>query len=201
MYSTSYWCGKFGERAKAKSICHLSSASPMVNGEMEEGKWNEEVETWLNSSERRAIEIIARSVGIFTVLGAVYIIQDITKDAERRKRTKNRIMLFMSICDLIAVFFGSVIGTTMVPKWTGVPGAVGNQLSCDVQGFLSYASGSASGLFNISLALCYLLMVRHKYSDERLHELEPYFLYTPLVLSIMLAITGLPFEIYNFYGA
>jgi hypothetical protein len=172
----------------------------MVNGEMEEGKWNEEVEAWLNSSERRAIEIIARSVGIFTVLGAGYIIQDITKDAERRKRTKNRIMLVMSICDLMTAFCGSVIGTTMVPEWTGVPGAMGNQLTCDIQGFFAYASGLASGMFNVSLALCYLLMVRHKYSDERLHGLEPYFLYTPLVLSIMLAIPGFPFRIYNFYG-
>jgi cytochrome bd-type quinol oxidase subunit 2 len=167
---------------------------------MEIEEWNSFIETWLNSSERRAIEIIARSVGIFTILGAGYIIQDITKDAARRKRTKNRIMLFMSISDLMAAFFGSVLGTLMVPEWTGVPGAMGNQLSCDIQGFFAYASGLASGMFNVSLALCYLLMVRHEYSDERLHELESYFLYTPLVLSIIIAIPGLPFRIYNFYG-
>ena len=39
--------------------------------------------------------------GILTILGAGYIIQDIAKDAARRKPTKNRIILVMSSCDFL----------------------------------------------------------------------------------------------------
>jgi hypothetical protein len=92
------------------------------------------------------------------------------------------------------------MGPVMVPKGIGVPGAVGNQLSCDVQGFLAYVSGAASEMLNVSLALCYLLMVRYEYDDERLHKLEPYFLYVPLSASLIMAVSGLTFGIYNFNG-
>ena len=109
-------------------------------------------------------------------------------------------MLFMSSFDFLWAFVNSVMGPAMVPKGIGVPGAVGNQLSCDVQGFLAYVSGAASEMLNVSLALCYLLMVRYEYDDERLHKLEPYFLYVPLSASLIMAVSGLTFGIYNFNG-
>jgi hypothetical protein len=166
-------------------------------------EWNQTIETWLNSSERRFLVIVVKVVGILTILGAGYIIQDIAKDAARRKPTKNRIMLFMSSCDFLNAFVTSVIGKAMVPKGIGigVSGAVGNQLTCDVQGFLTFVTGAASALYNVSLALCYLLTVRYEYSDERLRVLEPYFLYLPIIVCLVIAITGLPFGIYNFNGS
>jgi hypothetical protein len=163
-------------------------------------EWNRAIEGWFNSSEYRASAIIARSAGALTILGAGYIIQDIFKDATRRKPTRNRIMLLMSSCDFLTVFFSAIIGPAMVPKRTGVPGAVGNQLSCDVQGFLVYAAAAASGLYNVSLALCYLLIVRYEYSEEKLRTLQPYFLHIPPVASLLITIPGLPFGSYNFDG-
>ena len=139
---------------------------------------------------------------MLTLLGASYIIQDITKGAARRKLTKNRIILFMSICDFISVFFSAVLGKLMIPKDTGVPGARGNEMSCDVQGFIAYVFGASSSLYNVSLALCYLLMVRYEYSDEQLRKFEPYvyFLYIPPVMCLIMAIPGLHFHIYNLYS-
>ena len=107
-------------------------------------------------------------------------------------------MLFMSSCDFLHAFVNSVIGPAMVPKEIGVLGAAGNQLSCNVQGCVAYASGATSGMLKVSLALCYLLMVRYEYSDDRLHKLEPYFLCIPLFTSLSMVIAGLPFKIYNF---
>jgi hypothetical protein len=106
----------------------------------------------------------------------------------------------MSACDFLNQFFHSVIGPAMVPKGIGVPGAVGNQLTCDIQGFLAYATGAASGLYNVSLAICYLLIVRYRYTDEQLRKLEPYFFYPPVSMFLLMAIAGLPFQIYNFNG-
>ena len=172
----------------------------MVAAESEIDEWNETVESRLNSPGHRNGVIGFRIAGILTILGAGYIIQDIAKDAARRKTTKNRIMLFMSCCDFLNGFVQSVIGPSMVPKEIGIPGAMGNQLTCDVQGFLVYVTVVASGLYNCSLALCYLLIVRYEYSDERLRVLEPYFLYMPIISCLVIAIAGLPFGIFNFDG-
>ena len=167
---------------------------------MEVEEWNENIQNWLNSTERQTIEIISRTAAILTVFGASYIIQDITKDATRRKETKNRIISFMSFCDLIAVFLGTVLSTVMVPKDIGVPGARGNQLSCTIQGLVINVFGPASGLYNVTLAIFYLLLVRFDYSDEKLRKLEPFFLYIPFVLSLIIAVPGGYFKVYNFSG-
>ena len=167
-------------------------------------EWNESIESKLNSSGHRNLVLVLRIAGILTILGAGYIIQDICKDEARRKTTKNKIIICMSSCDLLYAFFISVIGPAMVPKDTSigidVPGAMGNQLTCEVQGFVAQVTGSGSGLYNLSLALCYLLMVRYEYSDERLRMLESYFLYLPIISSLVVAIIGLPFGIFNFHG-
>jgi hypothetical protein len=167
-----------------------------MDSEIEE--WNRaRIEDILDSSGHRTFLRIA---GILTVICAGYIIQDVVKDAGRRKATKNRIILLMSVCDFLNQLFHSVIGSAMVPKDTGVPGAAGNQISCDVQGFVAYVGGAASGLYNVSLAICYLLMVRYRYTDEQLRKLEPYFLYPPIIMCLLMSIAGLPFQIYNFGG-
>lgn len=88
----------------------------------------------------------------------------------------------------------------MIPKGIGVPGAVGNQLTCDIQGFVALVTGTGSALYNVSLALCYLLIVRYEYSDKKLYKLEPYFLYLPMIVCLVIAISGLHFGIYNFTG-
>ena len=169
-----------------------------MNSEIEE--WNRAIEDKLDSSGHRALVIVLRIAGTLSVLGACYIIEDIVKDAARRKATKNRIMVLMSACDFLNQFLNSVIGPAMVPKGIGVPGAVGNQFTCDIQGFLAYVTGAASGLYNVSLAICYLLMVRYRNTDEQLRKLEPYFLYSPIIMCLLMSIAGLPCQIYNFGG-
>ena len=163
---------------------------------------------WFNSSLYLALAILVRFAGVVSALGAGYIIQDIVKDANRRKPTRNRIMLFMSTCDFLATFSSAALGPVMVPQQLmdmdmgmySIPGAAGNQWTCDVQGFVVFAAAVASGLYSVSLALCYLLIVRYEYSDDALRTLEPYFLYIPPLISLILAIPGLPFGIYNFNG-
>ena len=169
-----------------------------ISQEIEE--WNRNIEAWIDSSERQSLVIIVRIAGILTFLGAGYIIQDILKDADRRKPTRNRIILVMSSCDVLDALVHSIIASFMIPKDSGIPGAVGNQLTCDIQGFLAFSSGSGSGMYNVSLAICYLLMVRYDYSDEQLRKFEPYFLCLPITFCFLFAITSLPFGVFNFEG-
>ena len=55
-------------------------------------------------------------------------------------------------------------------------------------------------MYNVSLALCYLLIVRYKYSNEQMKGIEPYFLYLPITTCFLIFIVGWPFGIYNFDG-
>ena len=159
--------------------------------------WNAKVAEALNSSVFRNIRTTLRIAGTLTLLGSGYIVQDILKDATRRKATKNRIMLFMSFCDILNSMVYSLPLNAMAPKDSGIPGAIGNDITCAISGFTSRSCLIASSFFNVSLALCYLLIVKYEYSDERLCKLEPYFLIIPILLSLVQSIPGLPYGLYN----
>ena len=88
----------------------------------------------------------------------------------------------------------------MIPKDIGVPGAGGNQMSCTLQAFVIYFFGAFSSYYNVTLALCYLLIVRYEYSVELLQKIEPFLLYIPPFIALILTISGLLFGIYNFYS-
>ena len=48
--------------------------------------WNENVHDWLHFHKFKALGIFSRSVGILTVCGVFYIIQDIIHDVEMNRR-------------------------------------------------------------------------------------------------------------------
>ena len=81
--------------------------------------WNGIVEEVLDYSEFRAVRICGRVAGCLTLLGSSYIIQDILKDATRRKATKNRIVLFMSLCDLATSLVDSIPQNMWAPRNMG----------------------------------------------------------------------------------
>ena len=72
----------------------------------------------------------------------------------------------------------------MAPKDNDMPGAIGNDTTCTISGFTAFSCLMASSVFNVSLAICYLLIVKYEYSDERLCKLESYFLTIPILVSL-----------------
>ena len=167
---------------------------------MELNDWEAAVTALLSSPHLVAIRNTTRPGAILTFLGAGYIIQDILKDAARRKATKNRIMLFMSVSDFVNSI-SILLGTVMAPKGTpGAPRAIGNTSTCTISGFFIKSTFHMSSAYNVSLALCYLLIVKYGYSDERLRKTESFFLWMPIAWSLINSIPGLWFQMYNFSG-
>ena len=163
-------------------------------------KWNEEVYDWLHSSKVKTIILLSRSAGTLGLLGSIYIIQDVLKDSRRRKPTKNRIILLMSICDFLSSISGPILGPVMGPKEVGAPGSIGNTTTCTIQGFMILSTVTSSAYYNVTLALCYLLMVRFEFSDDRLRKLEPYFLFVPICMGLLVAFPAFFVDVYNFNG-
>ena len=167
---------------------------------MDLNEWNEIVTTVLHSHQYRSVRITMAVSGTLSLLGAGYIIQDILKDASRRKATKERIMLFMSTCDALISIVDAIPNNLWAPRDSGIPGAIGNNATCSISGFISETCFYASASYNVTLAFCYLLIVNFEYSDDRLRRLEPYFLSIPIVYSLLFSIPGLPYQMYNADG-
>ena len=144
---------------------------------------------------RAILASLSRTARIFSMFGAGAIIYNITRDAAKRSKSKDRIILLMSICDFFFAFFGPVLGLLMIPV-DSFPGALGNQTTCNVQGFIYIAGYGASSAYNASLAIVYLLIVRFEFPDERLKRVEP-FLHVYPFLHGMFFIGAFPLQVFN----
>ena len=145
--------------------------------------------------QRPILGAVSRTAGILSLLGSGIMIYDIGRNAEKRSKPKDRIVLSMSICDFLFCFFGPVLGLLMIPS-DALPGALGNQITCNIQGFIYMSSGGASSSYNVSLAINYLLLVKYGWSDERLKKAEPFLHLYPL-LHGMMYISAFPLQAFN----
>jgi hypothetical protein len=81
----------------------------------------------------------------------------------------------------------------MAPSSTG---GTGTELTCDIQGCFYSAGDSASGAYNVMLAIVYLLIVKYNYSEEQLQKLKPW-LHTYPVLAAAVFLADFPFKGFN----
>eukprot|EP00957_Ditylum_brightwellii_P082387 6264303-Ditylum_brightwellii.AAC.1 len=98
----------------------------------------------LGSARNELIVAIFQKTGAFlSILGSSLIVSDVAKKVRNSKETDpyQRIMVGLSIFDILISFFFFFLGTWMVPKETGWLWAVGNTSSCSAQGFFFAFSG------------------------------------------------------------
>ena len=111
-------------------------------------------------------------------LCSAFVAQDVLKFPERRAKMNNRVILDLSISDIIFSTSCHIFGTWPVPQGL-VYGSSGNQGTCTAQGSLNIFSGLCAGLYNMTLALTYLLQVRYEWSEEKLRRYRPFFVFIP----------------------
>ena len=111
----------------------------------------------------------------------------------------NRVILALSISDIILSTSCHIFGTWLVPQGL-VYVSSGNQGTCKAQGFLILFSASCAGLYNMTLALTYLLQVRYEWSEEKLRSYHPFFVFIPIFFSLVLATSLIPYSAYNDNG-
>jgi len=133
---------------------------------------------------------IPRITGILSILGSSAIIFIIMSDRKRKlSRSKNRLMLLMSIFDVIQSV-SLAFSVMPLPRHQGVYGARGTFNSFRVQVFFILL-GMTVPLYNASLSLLYLLTIRYNIPIKVFSsKIEP-FLHTisivvPLSMSILL---------------
>lgn len=110
-----------------------------------------------------------------------------------------RTLVAMSAVDVLAsvAWFFS---TWAVPAESGFAYASGNEATCNAQGFLLQVAIGAP-LYNCSLALLYLLMIKMRWTDQQLRKVERWIHAVVLVWTLGTAVLLLPLGQYNHIAA
>ena len=161
------------------------------------------------TNEIKFLVNLVRPFALLSIAGSAFIIWDILRTspatgANRNNRKQkislmtNRIMLGLGISDIVfsCCLF---VSSWAVPKGQCY-GSAGTVLTCTIQGFLSASACTCSQFYNATLALCYLLMVRYNWSEEKLQRIQGLLLVFPLIIVLPFTIPSLLWKAYNYDG-
>jgi hypothetical protein len=128
-------------------------------------------------TQKRTLAIMPKFSAAMGIAGDLIIITEILvfDRPNKIKRTIHRLLLAMSICDLISAF-GHFLSTWPIPKEEeGLFYNVGNQATCVLQGLTIQFSISVP-LLNMCLAIYYLLVIKYSWKEEQIRKkVEPFF--------------------------
>jgi len=152
-------------------------------------------------AKERALAICPKISASISMPCSFFIVCEVIHDHRTRGSTTSiqRTLLAMSCVDILAssAWFMSTWAT---PEENGWAYAAGNQRTCDYQGFLLQLAIGAP-LYNSSLALLYLLMIKMRWTDEQLRRVEVWIHASILSFTIGTSIFLLQIEQYNHIGA
>lgn len=142
------------------------------------------------------LAVAPKIVGALSFLGSSYILYDILSSRKKRRHVYHHIILSLSLVD-IAIDVSTFLSTWPMPSDTPyVYGPVGNTRTCTAQGFFLQLAIIAP-LYNASLSLYYLLMIRYGWVERRLKKLRWPIQICVLTFGIGAAVAGLFLTLYN----
>lgn len=148
--------------------------------------------TW-SYSQKLSLSIATKWSATLSIIGSCYIIQhNLKPDSQRSERLNNvynRLLLVLSICDLMisSASFASTWAMPVDDPQTFLIHNKGNQTTCDLQGFFIQFGGFSVALYNACLCLYFLLSTRYSISNAKIKRF-----YEPLFHIISL---GFPFSV------
>jgi rhamnose transport system substrate-binding protein len=153
---------------------------------------------FIDKYKKKAIAIIPKVTGMISFVFSAYIVWSVLSKPRRRRLTKMRLLVGISIHDMIAAFFGFFLSTWPIPEDTWlVYGNVGTTQTCAMQGFFFQAGIGATPLYSAALTTFYLLNVVFKLPTDRIVKAEPFLHGIPIAFGWGTAIAGIPLTLYN----
>ena len=133
---------------------------------------------------------------ILSSIGSLMIISQISRSPFNRTKPQQRIVLGISICDIVssmAWFFTPLFMYSSIDRvWVH-----GSQASCSFQGFVLTLFVSSAVLYQCSLQVQYLLGIKYGWSQRRLKSIELYLHILPWCYGFTSAVTNLALHMYN----
>ena len=154
----------------------------------------------LSLSKERALAICPKISAAISIPCSFFIIYEVVYDHRTRGTSPiQRALMAMSFVDIMAssAWF---LSTWAVPASSGFAFAAGNRISCNFQGFLLQLAVGAP-LYNSSLALFYLLMIKMRWSNLQLAKIERWVHIFILTFTWGTSILLLQLEQYNHIAA
>ena len=141
---------------------------------------------------------LTRCSALLSFLGSSTIIYIILSDRKKKLcRLNNRILLAMSIADIINTF---ALGVSTAPLPRGTYGAAGNVATCSAQGFLIQL-GFAGPMYNAMLCISYLLIVKYNMKEHTIKRKYETCMHAIAILyPLVTAIIGVCLDLYKSNG-
>ena len=156
------------------------------------------------SPQDYALAIVPKITSSISIPCSLFIIVEALTDQYYRgtgTTAIQRSLVGMSVVDVLASSGWWLSNWGLPRDNTGdTPLATGNQASCNYQGFMLQLAISAP-LYNCSLALYYLLVIKYSWTNERLLQIERYVHAFIITFGLSTAIAGVPLTMYNRVGA
>jgi hypothetical protein len=145
------------------------------------------------------VTILQRSMGTISLIGSMYVIQDVLRNEQKRNHTFHRLMVGLSTSDILSSFFVHILSTAPIPKGYHMF-SVGNVATCDAQGFINTLCFYVTTLCNCSLTTYYLVQLKYNWINKRIKALEKWLHIVPWSTGLSIAIAGLVFKVYGPLG-
>ena len=157
--------------------------------------------TMSSTSKSATLALLPKFTGALSLIGSAFIFQDVVFHKKTNHRVYHRIVLGLSCSDMVASVV-NILSTWPIPEGTpGVMFASGTTQTCTAQGFFNELGNLATPLYNASLCLYYVLVIRNAWVEERIRtKAEPFMHALPITIALTIAILGLPFKLYNNSG-
>uniref|UniRef100_A0A7S2A1N2 G-protein coupled receptors family 1 profile domain-containing protein n=1 Tax=Ditylum brightwellii TaxID=49249 RepID=A0A7S2A1N2_9STRA len=146
------------------------------------------------------VRIFQKTGAFLSIVGSSLIVSDVAKKVRNGRETDpyQRIMLGISIFDILLSFLFYFLGTWMVPKETGWLWAAGNTSSCSAQGFFFVFGGFGEILYQAAISLNILLLIVFGWNQETFSKkVEKPMHFIIIAFVLVFAIIPLVYETYN----
>jgi hypothetical protein len=149
---------------------------------------------------QKTLAILPKCTGFLSLMGSLFIFQDVVLHKRPITRVYYRIMFGLSCADMIASIV-NIFSTWPMPPDSGAFLASGTTATCTAQGFFNELGNVATPLYNTSLCAYYVLVIREAWSEDRIRvQAEPYMHALPIFIALTFSIIGLPLTLYNNSG-
>jgi hypothetical protein len=149
------------------------------------------------------IGVIRHTTGSVSTIASTCLVLHILRSHRGLSTTYHRLVFGLSIADIMSSFTNA-LGSTMAPKEMNyfIPGAQGNMMTCTANGFLVAVGIIAANLYNCSICLYYLAIIRYNKKDEYIrNKLEPWFHGISIIIPLVVGFIFMAMKGYNAYGS
>ena len=126
-----------------------------------------------NESQQITLAIVPKFTSFLSLLGSSWVILEVLTEQEKRRSVYHRLLCAMSIYDVLESIWNFASTWPIPAGTTGIWAASGTRQTCSAQGFFLQL-GLAIPMYNASLSIYYLLVIRYNMQDTKLkRRVEP----------------------------